>query len=184
MVSAETEKKFMDHIAEFGLSFATSEEYNFRLQQFQKHDDIYNEINSNKLNTFTVGHNQFSTWTDYEYGRLLGEKNVKQYSTSGKFVSQKWSDATSIDWRALGKVSPIQNQGMCGSCWAFAASAAMESSYMINANLSEAKLAEQQFVDCDTQCSGCNGGLGRLAFEYAETTPVAHETDYPYAAAD
>lgn len=114
----------------------------------------------------------------------MGEKNYKQVTENKQFKMLPWVNDTTIDWRANGKVSPVQNQGMCGSCWAFAAAAAMESSYMINSGASEAKLAEQQFVDCDKQCSGCQGGLGKLAFAYAKTTPIVHETDYPYQAKD
>jgi len=44
------------------------------------------------------------------------------------------------------------------------------------------KFSEQQFVDCDTNCGGCNGGLEWLAFEYAMRNPIAFEKDYPYAA--
>jgi cathepsin L len=45
-------------------------------------------------------------------------------------------------------------------------------------------LAEQQFVDCDTQSSGCNGGLEKWAFDYAKKNPLELESDYPYKAVD
>jgi hypothetical protein len=40
-------------------------------------DAEYKKINANPANTFTVGHNKFSTWTDAEYKRLLGFKMPK-----------------------------------------------------------------------------------------------------------
>ena len=50
-------------------------------------------------------------------------------------------------WREEGKVGPVQNQGRCGSCWAFAGVAALEGHYAIATNDLK-KFSEQQFVDC------------------------------------
>jgi hypothetical protein len=61
------EKNFISHMAEHGLSFATKEEYQFRFDLFAKMDAELDLINSNPENTFTVGHNQFSTWTEDEF---------------------------------------------------------------------------------------------------------------------
>jgi len=88
---------------------------------------------------------------------------------------------TSIDWRSKGAVNKVQNQGQCGSCWAFSSTAAMEGAHFLaSGNL--LKLSEQQFVDCDTTSSGCNGGLEMYAFQYAEKHAQELETSYPYTA--
>jgi len=70
-VSLEVQQGFIEHMSRFGLSYGTQEEYNFRLQQFAAKDTEINEINARET-SFTVGHNKFSTWTDYEFKRLLG----------------------------------------------------------------------------------------------------------------
>jgi len=89
----------------------------------------------------------------------------------------------SIDWREKGAVNPVQNQGQCGSCWAFSSTAAIEGAHQIKTgNL--LKLSEQQFVDCDTKSSGCNGGLEVWAFAYAENNAIELETEYPYKGRD
>jgi hypothetical protein len=55
----------------FYLSFGTREEYEFRLSLFNEKDAEYKIINADANNTFTVGHNQFSTWIASEHKRLL-----------------------------------------------------------------------------------------------------------------
>jgi cathepsin F len=89
--------------------------------------------------------------------------------------------ADSVDWRTKGAVNPVQNQGMCGSCWAFSSTAAIEGAHFLKTG-QLLKLSEQQFVDCDKQSSGCNGGLEIWAFQYAKSNPLELETDYPYKA--
>src|SRR5262245_29580775 len=70
------------------------------------------------------------------------------------FVVKPRCDASMarFDWRDSGKVSEVQNQGSCGSCWAFAANAAYESSYLIENNLKAGSAvvnsSEQQVLDC------------------------------------
>lgn len=66
-----------------------------------------------------------------------------------EFIAEVNSIPTSVDWVTAGKVSPIQNQGSCGSCWAFSGTAAMESAHAIKTG-TLVKLSEQQFVSCST----------------------------------
>lgn len=63
-----------------------------------------------------------------------------------------------VDWVAKGMVSPIKNQGQCGSCWAFSAIAEVES--LFREKGTKISLSEQQLVDCSGSYGnhGCNGG--------------------------
>jgi C1A family cysteine protease len=72
-----------------------------------------------------------------------------------------------IDWDSDGKVTPVKDQGQCGSCWAFSATAAIESAVLI-AGKSQVLLSEQQLVDCSQAYgnAGCNGGWMDSAFQY------------------
>ena len=60
-VEGGVQTRFMEHVANYGISYGTTEEYNFRMSLFAKRDAAYNEINADPENTFTVGHNMFST---------------------------------------------------------------------------------------------------------------------------
>merc|ERR1712232_1033958 len=88
--------------------------------------------------------------------------------------------ATSIDWNALGALTPIKNQGQCGSCWAFSATEQLESQfYQKFGTLKE--LAPQQIVSCDTTDAGCNGGNPINAWGYVSGYGGQElGSDYPY----
>lgn len=48
-----------------------------------------------------------------------------------------------VDWVAAGKVSPVKDQGGCGSCYAFTANTVLESMISIVENKAPKRLSEQ-----------------------------------------
>ena len=88
-----------------------------------------------------------------------------------------------IDWQAQGKVTGVKDQGHCGSCWAFSATAAMESWSLFQGN--EVDLSEQQLVDCTRSKNwGCRGGWPQYALDYAKSDGMVSGKEYPYVAKD
>merc|ERR1711931_565996 len=87
----------------------------------------------------------------------------------------------SVDWREEGYVTPVKNQGQCGSCWAFSAVVTMEGAqFKKSGNL--VSLSEQQLMDCDHKDMACNGGLPQQAIDYVITQGgIDTEDSYPYA---
>lgn len=129
--------------------------------------------------TFTVDHNMFSTMTEDEAKRFMG-RIPKTTNEPITYLDDSNTSAT-VDWRAKGAVNPVQNQGQCGSCWAFSTTAAIEGAHFIaTGNL--LKLSESEFVDCDGTDAGCNGGLEADAMKWAESNSIVLESDYPYFA--
>merc|ERR1712100_351583 len=91
--------------------------------------------------------------------------------------------AESVDWTTKGAVTPVKNQGQCGSCWAFSTAGGLEGAWQIaSGNL--VSMSEQFFVDCSKQNSGCNGGLMETAFTWAKSQKIATESSYGYTARD
>jgi len=92
--------------------------------------------------------------------------------------------ADSLDWRTKAAVTPIKDQGQCGSCWAFSTTGSVEGAHAI-ASGSLVSLSEQQLMDCSTPEGnmGCDGGLMDDAFEYILLNKgITGEKDDPYLA--
>tara|TARA_B100000424_G_scaffold41098_1_gene27699 strand:- start:7964 stop:9070 length:1107 start_codon:yes stop_codon:yes gene_type:complete len=94
-----------------------------------------------------------------------------------------------IDWVDKGAVTPVKNQGQCGSCWSFSTTGALEGAYYIKYGKLES-FSEQQLVSCDNfqhggKDHGCNGGLMDNAFTWIEKNGgLCLESDYPYTSGD
>ena len=149
------ESNFVEHVSMYGLSYGTQEEYAFRMPIFAEKDAEINEINADTANTFTVGHNMFSTMTKDEAKKLNGFKGIQAEQNVTVLDASNLAD--SVDWRTKGAVNAVKDQGQCGSCWAFSATAAIEGHHFIQTG-TLLSLSEQEVVDCDTTSYGCNGG--------------------------
>lgn len=186
MNGSESHQRFMDFIVEEGKSYGTQEELEFRFVEFMKTEAAMEVLNSIQ-DSSVHGHNFMSDWTEEERTRILGTFETEDLPMYGEthYASEGFeaSNAGSVDWRQHGAVTGVKNQGQCGSCWSFSTTGAMEGAHKIaSGNL--LSLSEQQFVDCSTRNSGCNGGWPTRAFEYAESNPIELETNYRYTGRD
>merc|ERR1712072_447031 len=85
----------------------------------------------------------------------------------------------SENWVERGAVTPIKNQGTCGSCWAFASIAALESAWFIHSG-SLVSMSEQALLDCVGQGTGCQGGNAHKVYDYLKTNPAYTDESWPY----
>ena len=125
------EFEFIKYIAEYNKSYADLAEYNLRFQQFERSLELVIQHNATS-SSYRLGLNKFSDWTADEKAALQTEWNI---TTSDANVSRS-NQATyqPIDWRTMGAVNPIKDQGSCGSCWAFSAVSAVESAWYVAHN--------------------------------------------------
>ena len=89
----------------------------------------------------------------------------------------------SLDWRDVNGITPVKNQGECGSCWAFAATAEMEAFIKIYYGV-EMDLSEQQSVSCNPYGAGCNGGWASASYYVFQQQGAVTEGCMPYLSAD
>lgn len=142
-------------------------------------------MHSNVLG-FVKGINKFADLSPAEFKMRLGYKpSLKKSNKTHVVVLSEVNTPTSVDWRTQGAVTPVKDQGQCGSCWAFSTTGSIEGINKIKSG-TLVSLSEQQLVDCSTSLGnqGCDGGLMDYGFTYAETNKLETEADYPYQAVD
>jgi len=148
----------------------------------------HNEEEAQGIHTYTMAMNEFGDMTTEEfftkYTGYRGPRNEYLRSKNTVDLSEVVA-ADSVDWTTKGAVTPVKNQGQCGSCWAFSATGAMEGAWFIAKN-KLLSLSEQQLMDCSTGegNQSCNGGLMDYAFEYVISSGIGSEDAYPYKAVD
>jgi C1A family cysteine protease len=124
--------------------------------------------------SWTLGMNQFGDQTPEEFSALFKASRAAA-AREGPHAHNKHARTlkaktlpTSWDWRAHGAVNAVQNQGQCGSCWAFTAGDAVSGFWALKTGIAVFPVSVEQIVDCSSAQGnqGCNGGLITAAFDY------------------
>ncbi|NBP58528.1 hypothetical protein EBU71_18735 [bacterium] len=175
---------FKEYVALFNKNYSLNlrslrqQVYETNLKQIQEH-------NNNPIHTWKMGVNAF---TDLSWDEFWSSR--QGIRTSSRNLFEDWdenitnrietrSNPPSLNWSNY--LNPVQDQGQCGSCWAFASVTAIESAFAIQTRLLY-NLSEQQVVDCTRTAFGCNGGWMHNAYQYARSTKLCSVVSYPYQA--
>jgi C1A family cysteine protease len=135
---------------------------------------------------WTAGKTSVSGLSAEEKKQLLGLLPLPEGWGKDKQPLQAPANATFVsayDWRQHNGVTPVTNQRSCGSCWAFAAVAQLESHTLIFDERLE-DLSEQQVIDCNTWGADCSGGWVPAACDLFMDPGCEGELCYPYEARD
>ena len=163
-----------------------NEDHRHRLFENWLSNDEYIEHVNHQNFTYTLGHNKFSGMSQSEYIDYFNLKNIFfDYQHGNKVDTEYVELVDSVNWVESGAVTPVKDQGQCGSCWSFSTTGSLEGAYYIKYG-KLLSFSEQQLVSCDNfkhggHDMGCNGGLMDSAFQWIEqNNGLCLESDYSY----
>jgi C1A family cysteine protease len=175
---------------QYGKEYLSATERDYRESVFDRNIQKIAKHNAHR-HSWKMAANKFADLTAKEFSRLYlsgGYNNathnrVKDYNWT-MLSSNVSALPTSVDWSAKGAVTPVKDQGQCGSCWAFSTTGALEGAWFVK-NKALVNLSEQQLVDCSVSegNQGCNGGLMDYGFQYViDNKGLTTDKAYPYTA--
>ncbi|AAZ11659.1 cysteine peptidase precursor [Trypanosoma brucei brucei TREU927] len=184
-VEESLEMRFAAFKKKYGKVYKDAKEEAFRFRAFEENmEQAKIQAAANPYATFGV--TPFSDMTREEFRARY--RNGASYFAAAQKRLRKTVNVTTgrapaaVDWREKGAVTPVKDQGQCGSCWAFSTIGNIEGQWQVAGN-PLVSLSEQMLVSCDTIDSGCNGGLMDNAFNWIVNSNggnVFTEASYPY----
>jgi len=183
------EKLFIAHVQRYNKKYEGAEAFFKRFHIF-KENLAYIQSENAKNQSFSLGLNEFADMTKQEFfsthtGLMQRPAGLKSRNVLTAAPGAK-PNPSGVDWRTKQAVTPIKNQGQCGSCWAFSTTGAVEGAWVAFGKGTLPNLSEQQLVDCagDSGNMGCNGGLMDYAFTWLQDNAAATQAEYPYKGYD
>eukprot|EP00052_Salpingoeca_macrocollata_P011232 m.86374 g.86374 ORF g.86374 m.86374 type:complete len:419 (+) comp17957_c1_seq1:1267-2523(+) len=189
LAAAAPLSEFESFKATFNKSYKSPAEEQYRRMIFEENSKYIEQFNK-EGHSYTLAMNEFGDLTNAQFQKfhqrtLINADTMVRTGTPFQYDS-KVAVPDSIDWRSHGAVTPVKNQGQCGSCWAFSTTGSLEGQHYLKTK-TLVSLSEQNLVDCSQAegNQGCNGGLMDDAFNYIKkNNGIDTELSYPYTARD
>lgn len=179
-------KSFTGFQKRFNKFYDSEKELTERFEIYKENMISIIKHNLDKTENYTLAVNKFTDLTPAEFkkyvvGSGIIQQNLRSSSPCSLYSYNNLKVPDAVDWRSEGAVTPVKDQGQCGSCWSFSATGAMEGAWSI-ARGELVSLSEEQLVECSKKYGnlGCKGGLMDNAFQYAMDNGMCQESDYPY----
>ncbi|XP_051013665.1 LOW QUALITY PROTEIN: cathepsin K-like [Acomys russatus] len=153
-----------------------------------KQISIHNLEASLGVHTYELAMNHLGDMTSEEVVQRMTGLTLPPHASSGNdtLYTPEWEGRVpdSVDYRKKGYVTPVKNQGECGSCWAFSSAGALEGQLKKKTG-KLLTLSPQNLVDCVSENEGCGGGYMTRAFRYVQVNGgIDSEDAYPYVGQD
>jgi xylem cysteine proteinase len=179
------DQQFQSFQEQYHKVYASPEIAEYRKKIFAENLAMIRKRNA-EHHSYQLGINEYAdlTWEEFSATRLL--KPGWQLQIANRIGNKKFQAPAGIaipldvDWRTKGTVTPVKNQGECGSSWAFATTGLVEGAAQIATGTLHS-LSEQEFLDCNTSNAACIGGQLDKALSFAEGG-MTSESNYPYTA--
>ena len=171
--------QFQKFIKKYHKKYESINEYLARYEVFKK-NMMKSFMNENK--SYQAGITKFSDLTKQEFTKIYLNLNYDAMAMANfnpYLVDFKYGAPSSYDWRTRNIVTPVEDQGQCGSFWAFSALGNLESIYALRKGTLKV-FSKQMLIDCDTSDSGCNGGLMENTYTWIKKNGIMLDEDYPY----
>jgi hypothetical protein len=182
VVSGSLQEEFDRWVVKNNRKYATEAEYNARFNIWLSTLEKVNKFNA-EGHSWQLGMNNMADLTEQEFKeKYLSSKLILPRADEEVTPSPLMPSLTPIDWRTRGCVVAVKNQGSCGSCYAFASTAVIESCKCI-AGGALTSLSEQQLVDCTLSYGNlaCSGGWYYNCWDYIiDVGGIQGTSSYPY----
>jgi len=177
-----------------GKKYDNDVEERFRMKIYLENRHRIARHNKDDNKPFKLAMNKYGDLLNHEFTKKMNgyRQDLRNASAHHELLGatfltpEHFTPPKEVDWRKKGYVTPVKDQGQCGSCWSFSATGALEGQHMRKSG-KLVSLSEQNLIDCSRKegNEGCNGGLMDQAFDYIKKNKgIDTEESYPYEGED